>query len=77
MKLKNIGHVSNNAHDMEAIRRFYEGILDMENRFSTTYAELAASARRRFGDTTPISQGGDRSLQFWLTDPDDNRLELM
>ncbi len=26
---------------------------------------------------TPVSRGGDRSLQFWLTDPDGNRIELM
>lgn len=37
----------------------------------------AAEAARRGLDPGPVSWGPDHSAQFWLTDPDGHRIELM
>ena len=40
-------------------------------------AAYAAALANGLEPDTPISEGADGALQFWLTDPDGNRLELM
>ena len=51
--VKNIGHVSFQVRDMDAMLRFCGGILGMRQLFTLTVGDIAAKMRQRYGGQLP------------------------
>ena len=51
--VKNIGHVSFQVRDMDAMLRFYGGVLGMRQLFTLTVGDIAAKMRQSYGGQLP------------------------
>ena len=56
--IKNIGHISFNAKDMNAMLHFYGDILGMKRQFTLTLGELCESLKKQYGENITSEQQG-------------------
>ena len=71
--IKNIGHTSFHACNMEAMLHFYCDILGMEQLFSSSYLEIYKSLKRRVGETPTEKE--KKLLSFMFSKGDEKWVE--
>ena len=72
-RIRNIGHLSFQTRDMDAMTRFYGDLLGMERLFTITVGDFAQNLRERYGDRVPegdaayLRSMGDDPGRPWIT----------